>query len=612
MLGPIMLGPGVGSMRHRSNLAIVLVSTAMLGTGIGIARGQDSVPSIPPPRPLSLEYADPASAAPAGPSAGVALPGTGPSGPATPSPQARDVHRRPSRAAVAQLANPFDGGSRPGPNGRRIAPGLNGAVAPAASGQGLIPRLMGGWREPTQVASSYPAEMAPPPSAPSQQASPQIGPEAQAPSPPGGMPGVAPGGPAGAIAGGAPAMPGAAAPEGLPGAPALPPSTTGAGAAPGAGAAGAGIPGVTAPTPTAPEAGVPGLTTPGAGEPSSVIGDLTGEGVGAGFGGTLGAAPTPFAMIGDISPLTTHTAASPPGPPRPPGARGASPIFSSVRNFKISENQSPRPQDRVFFDFNYYNNINNAIDSRNLSPVTQMKAYVYNFGVEKTFNQGMGSVGIRLPLDNLTANSYNNIVSTPTSTALGNMTVFAKYILAQNLETGSLISACWAITPQTATSRFAGAPYLFPLNSTYFQTCIGYIYNHNNWYFQGFSGFTFSMNPNDVSIVYNDLAVGYYLIRNPDPEAWLSALAPTFEAHANDPIDHRDWQNRFDLAGTPDSVDLTIGLNFGIRHTAVLTAAFCTPVTTPRPFDSEAVLMLNIYYGRTRRAGLAAQMPPPL
>ncbi len=74
-----------------------------------------------------------------------------------------------------------------------------------------------------------------------------------------------------------------------------------------------------------------------------------------------------------------------------------------------------------------------------------MKAYVYNFGIEKTFNNGMGSVGIRVPLDNLTANSYGDIISTPTSTAPGNLTLFAKYILAQNVRTGSLISACWAI-----------------------------------------------------------------------------------------------------------------------------------------------------------------------
>jgi hypothetical protein len=385
-----------------------------------------------------------------------------------------------------------------------------------------------------------------------------------------------PGAEAGAMPGGAP-PPGA---EGLPGAPALPSPT-------------------------------PGAAAPGAAAPAPDLFAEAGAGAGAGFGGTLEAGSTPFLMIGDMSPLSTRTLATgPPGPPPLPSPRAGAPVYSSVRAFKISENQSPRPQDRVFFSFNYYNNLNDAINSHDLSPVTQMKAYIYNFGIEKTFNDGMGSVGLRLPLNNLTANSVGNVISTPTSTALGNLSIFAKYILCQNVRTGSLVSACWAITPTTGTSRFAGAPYLFPLNSTYFQSCLAFIYNYDNWYFQGFSGFNLSLNPNDVSVYYNDFGVGYYLIRNQDPDAWLSALAPTFEVHVNTPVNHRDWFNRADLAGTFDSVNLTYGLNFGIRNSAILTAALVTPVAAPRPFDSEAVLMLNIFYGRSRRT--LPVTPPPL
>ena len=277
----------------------------------------------------------------------------------------------------------------------------------------------------------------------------------------------------------------------------------------------------------------------------------------------------------------------------------------------MSENQSPRPQDRVFFSFNYYSNVNDTINRRDLSPITQMGPYVYNFGVEKTFNQGMGSIGIRLPLDNLTANSYGNIVSTPTSTSLGNMTIFTKYILAQNVKTGSLISACFAITPQTGPGRFAGAPYLFPLNSTYFQPCLAYIYNYNRFYLQGFSGFSFSANSNDVSLIYNDVGMGYFLIRKTDSNDWLTGLAPTAELHVNNPLNHRDPFSSTDLAGSPDSVDMTFGLNLGIKNTAVLTAAFVTPVTSPRPFDTEAILMLNIFFGRSR-ARTQPTTPPPL
>jgi hypothetical protein len=332
---------------------------------------------------------------------------------------------------------------------------------------------------------------------------------------------------------------------------------------------------------------------------------------GPGFGGGLGAATQAFAMIGDISPfyLGGRASASPVGPPTPPGPRGGSPIYPSIRNFKISENMSPRPQDRVFFNFNYYNGLNNTVNSRDLSPVTRMKAYIYNFGVEKTFCDGMGSIGIRVPIDNLTADSVPNVISTPTSTAMGNLTVFTKYILAQNPQTGSLVSALFAISPQTAPGQFAGARYLFPLNSTTFQPAIGYIYNYNRWYLQGFSGLSFSANPNDVSFAFNDIGIGYFLIRNTDPYSFLTAVAPTVELHVNNPINHRDVFNKFDLAGSPDAVNMTFGLNFGIMNTAVLTCAFVTPLASPKPFDSEAVVMLNIFFGRTR-ANPILQTPP--
>jgi hypothetical protein len=557
----------------------------MAWTGAWSARAQDS--SQPPsvPRALNLEYSGPTPGTPAGSNAGATATAPGGGGPVVPTPPGLDDRGIRGHSALGQLANPFDGGTLPGPYGLRVPAKSTWAPAPLATEQGSGPRPIGGWMGSSQARNPFDAGYGQPRRGLPQQPSPQAGPTPQAQA--GGMPGAAAGAEAGALAGGAPAPGAAPGGEGGPGPPALPSATT-------------------------PEAGAPTAAAPTAAAPTAA--DTFGEagtGTGAGFGGTLQAGPTPFAMIGDITPLSTHAlAVNPPGPPSPPGARGASPIYPSIRNFKISENQSPRPQDRVFFNFNYYNNVNDTINRRDLSPITQMKAYVYNFGIEKTFHDGLGSVGIRVPLDNLTANSFGNIVSTPTSTSPGNLTVFAKYILAQNVRTGSLVSAYWAITPQTGPGRFAGAPYLFPLNSTYFQTGLGYIYNHNKWYFQGFSGFIFPANPNDVSLIYNDLAIGYFLMRNQDSRAWLTALAPTFELHVNNPLNHRDPFNRFDLAGSPDSVDLTFGLNFGIKNSAVLTAAFVTPVASPKPFDSEAVLMLNIFYGRTRRT--VPITPPPL
>lgn len=643
-------------MRTLSSRAIWLVPLSIAWIGPGSVRGQTASEApaagtvIPlEVAPLPLEHpADrpmPPPSPPTRPAVGQVIRPTG---------QRLDFRGMGGNAALRQLQNPFEGSCgpvrrglfgrvRPPRSPAPVVPMAPWAPGPAASqqapavaeGHGPAPEAVapgpaeapGAAPPPAEAPAPKPTAEAPvpvPPPAeapapkPTAEAPVPVPPPAEAPAPRPTAEAPVPVPPPAEIPAPRPAeaptpAPGEAptpAPAALP----IPGEAAAPGEAVGGGPAGAGTPGAAG-------AGAAPSPAPGAGAVSAA--DLFGGGgetAGAGFGGTAAAAPAPFAMIGDISPIILHPSAAtppipppipPPGPPRPPGARGASPIYPSVRNFKVSENQSPRPQDRFFFNFNYYNNLGDAINSRDLSPVTQMKAYVYNFGVEKTFNNGMGSIGIRLPLDNLTANSFGNIVSTPTSTALGNLTVFGKYILAQNPRTGSLVSALLAISPRTGTSRFAGAPYLFPLNSTYIQPCLGYIYNSGRFYFQGFSGFSFPASPYDTSLVYNDVAIGYYLYRNRESRTWLTALAPTFELHVNNPINHRDVFSRTDLAGAPDTVDLTFGLNFGIRNTSVLTAAFVAPVTSPRVFDSEAVLMLNIFYGRTR-ARLIPITPPPL
>lgn len=111
--------------------------------------------------------------------------------------------------------------------------------------------------------------------------------------------------------------------------------------------------------------------------------------------------------------------------------------------------------------------------------------------------------------------------------------------------------------------------------------------------------------------MYNDVGMGYYLIRSQDPRQFLTGLAPTFEVHVNSPLNHRNPFNSFDIAGTSNTVNLTYGLNFEFRKTAILTCALVTPVSSPRPFDSEATVLLNIFFGRTRRNPVAIS-PPPL
>ena len=271
---------------------------------------------------------------------------------------------------------------------------------------------------------------------------------------------------------------------------------------------------------------------------------------------------------------------------------------------------SPEPQDRIFYDFNYYNNLNSTINAHDRVPITNMNAYVNMWGFEKTFAKGEGSFGMRLPLNTLTADSPNNTISTPTTTALGNLTMWVKYILAENKETDSLISVGLALTPPTATSRFAGAPYISGFNTTYFQPFIGFIWNRDRLYVEGFSALDIPTDNDDATLLYNDIGIGYYVYRADNPRSFLAAIAPAFEVHVNTPLNHRNPYKTFDPNAAAYETDLTYGLNFMFSTRAMITAALVTPVSSPKPFDAEAVIYLNVFLGRTARA--PEEVTPPV
>jgi len=313
-------------------------------------------------------------------------------------------------------------------------------------------------------------------------------------------------------------------------------------------------------------------------------------------------------MIGDMSPFYSRTAlAAGHSPPPVRGPRAGALFYPSVRNFKMSENQSPIPMDRVFWDYNFYTNLNSTVNTAEKTPINRMNGYVYTWGFEKTFDQGNGSFGMRLPLDTLTAQS--NSVATPTSTALGNLNIFLKYVLKGNVETGRLYTVGMMITPPTGTSRFAGAPYVVGLNTTYFQPFIAYLWRYERFYLQGFSGFDFPSSNSDVTLMYNDVGFGYFLYQNPDPSRLITAIAPTFEIHVDSPLNHRNPFNSFDPAASPYVCNFTYGLNVLMYGRAQVTTALVTPVTNPKPFDCEFALQLNFYFGRTARR--PAQIVPP-
>jgi len=100
--------------------------------------------------------------------------------------------------------------------------------------------------------------------------------------------------------------------------------------------------------------------------------------------------------------------------------------------------------------------------------------------------------------------------------------------------------------------------------------------------------------PNDVTFLFNDLGIGYFVFRN-RTEGFVSAVAPTIEVHVNDPLNHRH-PSADCMLGLPDWVDITGGVTFEFNRRASLAIGVSAPVTGPKPYALEAISHLNIRF----------------
>lgn len=408
--------------------------------------------------------------------------------------------------------------------------------------------------------------------------------------------------------------------------------------------AGAGLPGSGVPQPgTAGPAGASGTdgslgsATPDPNNPPGAAGnpvDLGGfgnpggldglaGGAAPGIGGFTGAAAAPPGMIGDYQPISRGllssaatrfpTVPTPTPPPKVNGnpgivnGNGTTSILWKLTGLKVSDNQSPIPQDRFFYSFNYFDNLNASVDKRQLSPIQNLQVYHQLFGIEKTFLDGQASIGFRMPLNTISFKSTANLPGLGgSSTSPGDLSVFLKYVLFKNQS--SLFSTGLQVTAPTGPNSFGGAKYYSYFRDTQIQPFVGYLFQRDRFYAQGFTSLNVPSTSQDVTLLFNDVAVGYYAYRANDADRLLTAIVPTAEAHLNTPLNHRGF-SATDIASTPDILDMTFGANMEFRRRAVLTVAYVTPVTGPKPFNAEFVMLFNLRFGGSRQ-NLSSLVPP--
>jgi hypothetical protein len=251
--------------------------------------------------------------------------------------------------------------------------------------------------------------------------------------------------------------------------------------------------------------------------------------------------------------------------------------------FKIAEDESPRPTDRVYVTYNYYNNVDRLLQG---IPGTNANLNREVIGFEKTFLSGDASFGMRLPFLQMEGSQDFG------DSHVDDLSMILKYAFINNRETGNVFSGGLVLTAPTGEGLHIDGQ--STIHSTVFQPFLGFIYHvDRKLYLQGFSSVAAPTDSRDVTIWFNSLAAGYHLYRTDEPDARLRGVVPVVEFHVNTPLTHRGLQQI--PLGFDDSVDFTAGV-YGQFRRATLGIAVCTPLTGPKPYDIEAMASLNIHF----------------
>jgi hypothetical protein len=275
---------------------------------------------------------------------------------------------------------------------------------------------------------------------------------------------------------------------------------------------------------------------------------------------------------------------------------GASTLIEvpSNRYFKIADDDSPRPQTRSYFSFNYFYNLDGAVNTLAGGGIQHTRIHREIWGWEWADDKGDASIGLRLPLD--TYNAANTVPGLDgTSTDIGDLSIIFKYVLWRDEAAGHLVSAGLAVTAPTGPGSFAGSENIKGFHNTSLQPFCGSIWNLGPAYLQHFTAVDAPTDLNDVVLLSNDVGVGYFLYQR-ECGPGILAVVPTVEVHVTTPLNHRGVLALNDKAGTPDLVDLTGGVNFEYSDRSALAVGFAVPATGPRPFDFEILAQFRCRY----------------
>lgn len=296
-----------------------------------------------------------------------------------------------------------------------------------------------------------------------------------------------------------------------------------------------------------------------------------------------------------------------------PGSSGG----GLIGRVKISENTSPMPRDRVFFNYSSFSGV----------PLTANDITVNRFtpGFEKTLFNQMASVEMRFPfaatLDNtIIADGVTNTGST----LFGDMSIVGKALLYT--DDSLAVSAGLQVAIPTADDlsvRLADGTNLVEIqnDTVHLMPFLGALYTPGDrFYAQGFFQVDTPANGNrvyvndfsgsmvdagtvrDVPFAYVDLGAGYWLYRN--DEAWFSGFAPTLELHYNRSLATTNvvrsglYQIGSELENI-EMLNMVVGSQFHFGLNTSLTLGYATPLGNgpDQVFHGELRAFFNYRFG---------------
>lgn len=286
----------------------------------------------------------------------------------------------------------------------------------------------------------------------------------------------------------------------------------------------------------------------------------------------------------------------------------------------FSDNNSPLPRDRVYFDYNYFHN---ATFGPADVPVNRFMP-----GVEKTFADGSMSVELRLPMAVTLSSTLTTDGKDVLAYEIGDLGIALKALLHQTDTT--YWTAGFGLTVPTSDdfrlNMADGTPLLAIENeSVRLAPYAAVLWEPNDdWFFQAFTSVEADLSGNQVRLNSDGIADGFggqlqtigqlqggtlykfdgsagmWVVRDRRNGKKVTDIALVAEAHVTADIGSTDIVEVEQLSvgntGSPTILNLVTGSHFYFGESTVLTVGFGVPVTRDRIFDGELRIFLNKYF----------------